>query len=138
MGNNTGGYLSGKRIPVLLLLLFSLLTTSPLLGQKSLPELRVSVSSRNRTVNQILGEITLQTGYHFTYNAAFVPDRKKIDFTVADLSLEETLDSLLTDTPMDYRVVDRNIVIFRRNKSGPLAISQEVETLLAESGGVTD
>lgn len=127
MGNKTSGYPPGKHKPVLLLLLFSLLTFHPLHGQETLPEIKVTVSSRNSTINQILGEITLQTGYHFTYNAAFVPDRKKIDFSVRELNLKETLDSLLADTRMDYRVVDRNIVIFRKNSHGPLAISQEVE-----------
>ena len=40
--------------------------SSPLVCQDTLPDILVTLSSRNRTINQVLDEITLQTGYRFT------------------------------------------------------------------------
>jgi hypothetical protein len=96
-------------------------------GQESLPEVKVSVSSKNRSINQVLDEITLQTGYYFTYDAAIIDGKQKINFRVNDLTLKLTLDSLLRDARVDFRVIDRNIVLFRKNQVRPAPISQSID-----------
>jgi len=110
-------------------LLLSLFLLSSILvrAQETLPELKVSVKSRNRTINQILEEITLQTGYHFTYDATIVEGKQKISFQVSDLTLKLTLDSLLQDARIDFRVIDRNIVLFRKNHVEPAPISPSID-----------
>ncbi len=127
MGNCKRGNLSGPSRPIVLLLSILMISTLLVRGQAYLPEVRVSVSSKSRTINQVLEEITLQTGYHFTYDAAIIEGRQKISFRVTELTLEETLDSLLQDTRVDYRVIDRNIVIFRKNHVRPTPISQTID-----------
>ena len=112
-----------------MVLLLSILLLSSVLvqGQESLPEVRVSVNSKNLTINQILEEITLQTGYHFTYDATILEGNQKISFRVSDLTLKESLDSLLSDARIDFRVIDRNIVLFRKNQVRPAPINQSID-----------
>ncbi len=130
MGNKSRGYLSGSLRPTLLLLMLSLLITLPIRCQESLLSVMVTISSRNQTINQVLEEITLQTGYHFTYDAAIINGRQKVQFRVAELLLREALDSLLMDPQLDYRAIDKNIVIYRKNRIAPTPISSTINRAL--------
>ncbi|HDS06458.1 MAG TPA: hypothetical protein ENO05_02425, partial [Bacteroides sp.] len=119
MGHRKMGHLSG--LPLLTVFLFLTFPRfSPLLFcQERLPEIPITMDARNRTVRQVLDEITLQTGYYFTYNASLISGENRVRFHVKGLPLEETLDSLLRQSRFAYRIIDRNIVIFKKNDSGP-------------------
>ena len=137
MGTRSRGNMSGRiRLAVLLLILYSLLSL-PALCQESLPSVYVTVSSRNETVNHILDEITLQTGYNFTFNAAIIDGKRKVQFRVTDLLLRKALDSLLMDPQIDYRTIEKNIVIYRKNRIGPTPISSTIDRALL-TGQVID
>ena len=137
MGNKSRGYLSGGLHPTLLLLILSLLISIPIRCQESLPPVMVTVSSRNQTINRVLDEITLQSGYHFTYDAAIINGKQKVQFRVSELLLRETLDSLLMDPQLDYRAIDKNIVIYRKNRIAPTPISSTIDRALLK-GRVVD
>lgn len=127
MGECTRGNGSGPCRPTILLLSMLLISSVLVRGQETLPDLKVSLNSRNSTINNILDEISLQTGYLFTYDATLIEGQQKISFRVNDLTLKKALDSLLQDSRTDYRVIDRNIVIFRKNRSSPEPISQTID-----------
>jgi len=126
-------------LPRLTIALFSILfsTAGPLFSQAELPPVKISLSARNRTINQVLDEITLQTGYYFTYNSAIITGKQKVQFRVSKLLLEEALDSLLTDSLFDYRMIDRNIVIYKKNVSPPTPIDESINRSLLK-GHVQD
>lgn len=119
------------------LLLFLFCTLTPLFGQNDLPSVKVSISARNESIYQILDEITLQTGFYFTFNSALISGKQKVQFKVSDLLLKEALDSLLTDLRFDYRLIDRNIVIYKKNTSHPIPINEEINRSLLK-GRVVD
>jgi hypothetical protein len=127
MGNRPRGYLSGHLWPTLLLSILSLLISFPVHSQESLPPVLLTISSRNQTINQVLDEITLQTGYHFTYDASIINGRQKVQFRVTDLLLKKALDSLLSDSQLDYRSIEKNIVIYRKNEVSPTPISNTID-----------
>ena len=135
MGVRSSAYLSGHLGPVSLLLI--LLLSFPLRAQEPLPSVLVSISSRNKTVHQVLEEITLQTGYHFTYDASIINGKQKVQFRIANQSLDKVLDSLFQDPQLDYRTIQRNIVIFRKNEVAPSPFSSRVERSLLK-GRVVD
>jgi len=137
MGNRSRGYLSGHLWPTLFLSIFSLLLSVPLKCQESLPPVQITISSRNQTINQVLDEITLQSGYHFTYDAAIINGRQKVEFRVTDLLLKNTLDSLLMDSTLDYRSIEKNIVIYRKNVIAASPLSNTIERTLLK-GRVLD
>ncbi len=126
----------GSRL-VLLFQIVILLVTSSLAGQDKLPDIPVTLSPRNRTINQILDEITLQTGYYFTYNAALIAGTEKVRFHVTGLPLEDALDSLLRDPRFAYRVIDRNIVIYQKNEEPPSPLAPGIERSILK-GRVVD
>ena len=127
MGYLTRGNVSGPGRPIVLLLSIFLLSSILVQAQETLPEVKVSVNSRNHTINQILEGITLQTGYHFTFDATIIDGKQKISFQVSNLTLRLTLDSLFQEARVDFKVIDRNIVLFRKNQVRPTAISQTID-----------
>ncbi len=130
MRNSSRGYLSGQLCQTLFLLILSLVLSLPLPGQETLPSVRVTISSRNNTINQVLDEITLQTGYHFTFDAAIINGKQKVQFMVTDLHLNLALDSLLSDPQIDYKTIEKNIVIYRKNTLAPSPISITIDRSL--------
>jgi hypothetical protein len=120
------GYLTGvlRQIPLLFIIFYG---CPELSCQDTLPQVKVSVSSGNSTVNQILDEIALQTGYDFTYDASLIPGKEKIPYQVTDLLLEAALDSLLGDARFAYRLIQRNIVIYRKNIAPPAPVIEEID-----------
>jgi hypothetical protein len=130
MGIRLRGYLFGHLWPTLFLSILSFLIAHPIRAQESLPSDLVSISSRNQTIHQVLEEITLQSGYHFTYDAAIINDRQKVQFRVTGLPLKKTLDSLLQDPQLDYRTIERNIVIYRKNEIAPTPLSKSIDRAL--------
>jgi len=129
--------LSGHLWTTLFLSIISLLSSFPVHAQESLPPVLLTISSRNQTINQILDEITLQTGFHFTYDADIVNGGQKVQFRVTDLLLKEALDSLLMDPHLDYRSIDKNIVIYRKNIISPTPLSSSIDRTLLK-GRVVD
>lgn len=130
MGNRKRKNKSG--LPGLAAVLFSMLFSGsgPLFGQAELPAVRVTLAARNRTINHVLDEITLQTGYYFTYNSALISGKQKVQFRASNLLLEEALDSLLKNPRFDYRMIDRNIVIYEKNTVPPTPIDETINRSL--------
>lgn len=137
MGYLTRGNVSGPDRRMILLLSMLLLSSVLVFGQDILPEVRVSINSKNRSINKILEEITLQSGYHFTYDATIIDGDQKISFRVSDLTMKKTLDSLFLDAQVDFQVIDRNIVLYRKNHLSPDPISQSIDRALLK-GRVED
>ena len=121
-------------LPLQIVILFVSIT---LAGQDSIPDVHVTLSAKNRTINQVLDEITLQTGYYFTYNAALISGKDKVRFQVTDMPLEEALDQLLRNPRFAYRVISRNIVIYQKNDKPPSPLVPEIDRSILK-GRVVD
>lgn len=106
-------------------------------GQEALSDLRLNLTPRNRTINQVLDEITLQTGFYFTYNAALISGKDKVRFGFTDLSLEDALDLLLKDPDFDYKVIGRNVVIYKKNIKPPSPVIVEINRSIIQ-GRIVD
>lgn len=137
MKHERRGILIGSLRPAIPLFFMIISFNISLQGQEIPPELRVSINSRNQTINQVLDEITLQSGYYFTYNAGLISGKKKVSIRVSNLPIRETLDSLLGSSTFSYRVIDRNIVIFQKNNSPPAPLIKEIDRSLV-AGVVLD
>lgn len=137
MENKSRGNLSERLRPAALLLMLSLFIYLPVRCQETLPNTLVTIHARNQTVNNILEEITLQTGYHFTYDASIIKGRQKVQYSVTGVPLRQALDSLLLDPQIDYRTIEKNIVIYRKNESSPTPISNTIDRAILK-GHVVD
>lgn len=115
-------YVSDSLICSLISFFMVLLPTATLDAQDILPDKRISINVKNKSIIHILDDITLQSGYFFTYDASLISGTERKDFQVNDLEISTTLDSLLDNDALKYKLIDKNIVIYKGNTIRPEAI----------------
>jgi len=93
---------------------------------------RFNIDEKNVSIEQVLNSIENQSDYYFIYNGKLINVLQKININVENKDLEKTLDALLNDTNISYRIVNRQVILFM-NKSD--SIVQQQKTL---TGKVTD
>lgn len=70
----------------------------------NIPEAKISVKA-------ILQEISRQSGRNFSYNPEAINTNQQISFSLKNASLKEALDALSRQTPIDWVVVENQIVL---------------------------
>ncbi len=98
------------------LLAIFLLFTSFLLNAQ-LPEIYIDLNSKNENPLETLEKISLQTGYYFTYDSRLIDTSKKINLKISDYPLNEVLDTIFNNPELDYKLIDKNIVIYFENRA---------------------
>lgn len=113
---------------IVFILLWSLQTHSQITIQKS----RIRVE-------EVMKEITRQSGIQFSYNPRSVDGKQVIAFRVKDVSLEEALHVLASKTPVEYSIIENQIVLNRRSEPKPKEDAPPKEPeLFTVSGFITD
>ncbi|MDP2337799.1 MAG: STN domain-containing protein, partial [Bacteroidota bacterium] len=75
---------------------------------------KITISKKNAPVEQVLKEIKKQTGYLFFYNQDWLKQVKSVNIDVKKASIDEVLDICFYNQPVDYSIVDRTIILSRR------------------------
>jgi hypothetical protein len=82
-------------------------------GQDSLIYQRITIRDTSLKVQQVFGLITKATGLSFSYNPEIIDLERNIRVAANQESLHATLDSVLEDPSLEYRIIGHQIVIFR-------------------------
>lgn len=97
---------------------------------------KITIQRSKIRVEEVLKEITLQSGVHFSYNPTSIPAEQQISFRIRNASLEEALDMLASRVPIEYSMIENQIVLNRREF--PPAKEQEAPEYFTISGFVHD
>lgn len=97
---------------------------------------KITIRRSKIRVEEVLKEITLQSGVHFSYNPESIPAQQQISFHVRNASLEETLEKLAAVIPVEYSIIENQIVLNRRE--APPEKEQEAQEYFTISGFVHD
>ncbi|HRN58178.1 MAG TPA: carboxypeptidase-like regulatory domain-containing protein, partial [Agriterribacter sp.] len=101
----------------------------------------VTLSSENVPLQVVFREIEKQTGFHFFYRVSLAAQFRNVDVHLNNAPLEEAMDRVLKDQPLQYKVVNKTIVITPKTRSrkmyGPVSIDKEAPALNV-TGLVTD
>jgi hypothetical protein len=71
------------------------------------------------SIDKLFKELKKQTGYSFLYKSGILKDLPTINVDITDATITEVLDKFLKDRPLDYLIVDKNIVV-RRKANAPV------------------
>ncbi len=96
----------------------------------------ITIQQSKITVGEVLAQITAQSGIHFSYNPQTVDTKRKISFFVKNATLEEALEKLAAQIPIEYSIVENQIVLNRKAK--PETIEPEPPEYYTLSGFVND
>jgi TonB-linked SusC/RagA family outer membrane protein len=96
---------------------------------------QVTLSEQNSSLKRVFNEIRRQTGYQFFYNSNLLDKAHQVSISVNNAPLSSVLDQLFIDQPLDYRIVDKIIVV--REKAA-VAPKIEIPLFFDVTGKVTD
>lgn len=97
---------------------------------------KITIRKSKIRVEEVLKEITLQSGLHFSYNPESIPAQQQISFHIRKASLEEALEKLASKIPVEYSIIENQIVLNRRERPG--GTEQEEPEFFTISGFVND
>ena len=72
---------------------------------------KVTIDAKRVKLEQVLSKITEQTGYSFNYSQPSVNPDKIVDLSVKDAELENVLDELFSNEPIDYTIKGKKIFL---------------------------
>jgi len=96
----------------------------------------VTISKKKISLVRIFSEINKQTGYNFLYNDAWLRQARLVTIKADRMPLKEVLDICFTDQPLTYSIVEKTIVIKKREASAEQNADAPVPVKV--SGTVTD
>jgi TonB-linked SusC/RagA family outer membrane protein len=97
----------------------------------SVPEVKLSIDAKNKTIREVLKDIEEQTQYHFFYNSEFADLDKIVEVPFTDGDINEVLSAILDNTSVSYKVMDNNFIIIT-----PTTLMQQQSLVI--TGTVTD
>lgn len=112
----------------LFMLFFSILFSQAATGYSQDVELTLNLKSAS--IKEICEEIEKKSDFRFIFagNAKKIIN-KKIDLTADSQDINEILDNMLSDTDLNYRILDEQVVIYRDNTK---IIPKEVVKIVSE------
>ena len=73
----------------------------------------VSLPGQNNSIYQILNQVSRQTGYFFIYDSQIIDSDKNVRIRRGDYRIDELLETILDDESLEYRVLEKYIIIYR-------------------------
>lgn len=133
-----------KILRVMKISTFLLLLTMQLSAAVSYSQEKVTLSLKEGKLTEVLKEIEGQTGYKIFYNNRLVEMAKPISLEIEEADLEEALNLIFKDQPLDYEIVEKTIVVKKKatkkkGKGDNASTSQyDFEDPVTVTGKVTD
>lgn len=75
----------------------------------------VTLSEKNVPLEKIIKSIERQTGYVFMYESKLTQVLKRVTIEVKDATIAQVLDICFKDQPISYNIVDKTIIVKRRD-----------------------
>jgi hypothetical protein len=86
-------------------------------GQDSIFNYNLSIKVQNYPVYDILKVIEEDINYNFSYNSSLIDADRIISVDYTNKPLKEVLDSILGNENLNYRIIDKNIVIYKPDEN---------------------
>jgi len=97
----------------------------------------VTLSAHRAPLKKVFHEIHRQTGYNFLYPNELLDGVGGIDVDLRSTPLEMALRACLKNTPLEYSIIERTIVIKRKEEKTPLVAAPAQVVDLSIKGKVT-
>ncbi len=79
------------------------------------PEQGITLAEKDASIESLLKKIESQTDYRFWYENKILKTAKRVTINVSNAPLRTVLDLCLTDQPLVYDIVEKTVVIRKKN-----------------------
>ena len=117
------------RLTLFLMVLSVLSAFSSSYAQKT----KLSLKVQNSQVKEVLNEIENQSDFFFMYDNKQIDVERRVNLEINSLNIDQALQKLFEGTSTNYKVVNRQILLYNENESS--AYSQQTSKV---AGKVTD
>ena len=76
----------------------------------------ITLSVENTSLQKVLKEIRKQTGYSFFYKTSLLRNVPRVNLSVKNATLSQTLDQCFENIPVEYSIVAQTVVISAKKK----------------------
>jgi len=83
----------------------------------------ISLTAKNISLAKLFRQIEKQSGYAILYDADILKDLPNVNVEINDATIEEVMEKCFQGKPLDYKIIDKNIVI-RRKQEVPVALQK--------------
>ncbi|MCM4166759.1 SusC/RagA family TonB-linked outer membrane protein [Arenibacter sp. H213] len=128
-----------RTLSVILLFVFSFYAPLQAAEHYSQPS-GITIKAKNETLGEIIKDIEAKSNFVFIQTGLNTRDLSiKRDIEVIDKGIEEVLRLLLKDTNVQFKVIDRQIVLFKNKEvSSAQKLTDFIQALISVSGSVVD
>lgn len=86
-----------------------------------------SLKVQNQSLKDVISQIESQSEYIFFYNDEAVDINKLVNVSISNATIYEILDKVLDKKKSDYKVIDRQVILFKQDL--PEEVLPDVETI---------
>ena len=86
---------------------------------------RLNIKMTNVALSEVFDEIESQSEFHVFYKKDHFDDSKKVSVNYSQTNVEKVLDQVLTGMDLDYKVIERDIVITKKEYDNTAVAQQE-------------
>lgn len=131
--NNAEGNCSSRKLRIImrlsLLLLIGFMHVSAVASSQ-----KITIKETNAPLKKVLGQIERQSGYLLFYDDGLLEGVVNISVNLKDATIENALDEILKGSDLVYRIVEKNVVIKRRELLISSLLSVAADTTITISG----
>ncbi|WP_448635240.1 secretin and TonB N-terminal domain-containing protein [Pedobacter panaciterrae] len=78
---------------------------------------RITLNQRNSTLESVLKEVRKQSGYDYYYDSKIISEDQKVNVSVKDATVDQTLKELFNGLPLVYEIEGKMISIKKKEPS---------------------
>ena len=107
-------------------------------SQDSILNQNVTIEEQKATIYNILNQITDATGYFFIYDSRLVSSDKVVRTKAETISIRQLLAEILDNQDLDFKVIDKHILIYLQGKKIVAVNQTKPDTLISLRGQILD
>ncbi len=129
-----------RKISIILLLLLFQNICNKSIAQEPILNQKISIQESKSTVYEIFSQITELTGYFFIYDSKLIDSDRIVKVSSEGKSLKQFLDELLNDKTLDFKIIDRHILICKKeiSKTNSPIVKKDSTKILSIKGQIFD
>lgn len=98
----------------------------------------ISMSVKNKSLENVFGLIEQKSGYTFIYRDEWLTGTKPVDLNISRGSIEQVLKACLKEQPLSYEIVDKTVILTRKrpseNEIAPFTVAEITGRITDEKG----
>ncbi|MDR2916861.1 MAG: TonB-dependent receptor [Tannerella sp.] len=95
----------------------------------------LSLHLKNVTMENAINEIEKKTAYKFVFTDKVVDTSRTLDIRVSKGGISDILNQLTLNTDLEYRIVDKQIVLSKKNKDVTQEATRKITGIVADENG---